>query len=408
MRHTQTDGNVGWIREPLMPQQSRGHSAGSTALTTRYLRVLLVCAFLILLVCVGAALTGCSGGSSESSGTTQSSSVSSSAQGDVQLGERVEFGGISFALPEGWVEVEASGGARYYYPSKDDHTSLFYVTCSDLAVPSGQEKQAFEGVLSGVFGDEGKPDDLATKDFKVGDYAAQSATFSLDIQGSPYSVYFVTILLSDRVTMLMAGSPLPDAPYDATFAACIDSIEPASDANSVDSSKQEQSAPSSSSSQPQESKAAADDGKMNAEKFNSIKQGMSYDEVVEIVGSEGELLSTSTIAGIESSTYSWESDGWGIANIMFQNGQVVNKTQVGVGDSSGAKATMDAFNQVENGMSYDQVVEIMGGPGELLSETEIAGMTMSIYTWDGNSLMSSCQITFQDGAVTSKSQYGLE
>ena len=72
-----------------------------------------------------------------------------------------------------------------------------------------------------------------------------------------------------------------------------------------------------------------------------------------------------------------------------------------LGDS---KISLDEYNQIKNGMTYDQVVEIIGGEGELSSEA----YSTKIYTWDGQgSLGANAIITFQNGKVVSKAQAGL-
>ena len=140
-----------------------------------------------------------------------------------------------------------------------------------------------------------------------------------------------------------------------------------------------------------------DSTKIDADKFAKIENGMSYDQVVSIIGSEGTEQSTNEIGGIKTTMYEWESDGWGVATITFQNG-----------NQSTAKATMDKYNQVETGMTYDEVVAIMGGDGELSSDTKIAGVSSKLYMWDGENIASNCSITFSDGKVSSKSQFGLD
>lgn len=165
---------------------------------------------------------------------------------------------------------------------------------------------------------------------------------------------------------------------------------------------------SSSSTASQSTQQDKDSTKIDADKFAKIENGMTYDEVVSIIGSEGSEQSTNEIGSVKTTMYEWESDGWGVATITFQNGKVTNKTQFGVNDQSAAKATMDKYNRVETGMTYDEVVAIMGGDGELSSDTEIAGVSSKLYMWDGENIASNCSITFSDGKVSSKSQFGLD
>lgn len=67
------------------------------------------------------------------------------------------------------------------------------------------------------------------------------------------------------------------------------------------------------------------------DEYNRIEIGMTYDEVVKIVGKDGKLFVSSDIGFGESSTYTWSS-GYGISNatIMFDNGKVSYKTQLGL------------------------------------------------------------------------------
>lgn len=77
-------------------------------------------------------------------------------------------------------------------------------------------------------------------------------------------------------------------------------------------------------------------------------------------------------------------------------------------DIAGEYVTLDKFNQIENGMSYDEVVEIMGSEGEVMSSMDFMGTTSTTYTWNGKDAMSSAVITFVGDAVESKTQLGLE
>lgn len=148
---------------------------------------------------------------------------------------------------------------------------------------------------------------------------------------------------------------------------------------------------------------------LTEEKFNKIETGMSYDEVVAIIGEDGTNISESEVAGIKTVIYEWtSSEKWGNANITFQDGKVINKAQFGVSSGDDIEITMEQYNAVQTGMSYDEVVAILGGEGSLLSDTEIAGSKSQIYMWNGNSFGANANITFSDGKVISKAQVGLQ
>lgn len=69
--------------------------------------------------------------------------------------------------------------------------------------------------------------------------------------------------------------------------------------------------------------------------------------------------------------------------------------------------TLEKFNQIENGMSYDEVVEIIGVEGTVLTSIELDG-TITTYEWYAKGALSYATVTFEDGVVTSKMQIGLD
>lgn len=77
-----------------------------------------------------------------------------------------------------------------------------------------------------------------------------------------------------------------------------------------------------------------------------------------------------------------------------------------------AKITLEEFNKIETGMTYKEVVDIIGGEGTVQSETSITGNDQyktTLYSWEGKgSLGANANVTFQGGKVVSKAQFGLE
>lgn len=70
--------------------------------------------------------------------------------------------------------------------------------------------------------------------------------------------------------------------------------------------------------------------KYTLDQFNSIQMGMSYSQVVQIVGEEGTVLSDVKVMDIRTTMYSWQGDGVANFNVTFQNGAVISKAQFGL------------------------------------------------------------------------------
>jgi hypothetical protein len=71
--------------------------------------------------------------------------------------------------------------------------------------------------------------------------------------------------------------------------------------------------------------------------------------------------------------------------------------------------SLDEFNQIQAGMSHDQIAGIVGSPGTLSTETNVAGYHGEIYTWTGcGGIGANAIVQFQNGSEISKSQAGLE
>lgn len=76
----------------------------------------------------------------------------------------------------------------------------------------------------------------------------------------------------------------------------------------------------------------ANDPGISALEFAQLRNGMTYDEAQAVVGSSGELVTDSEIAGIRTFAVKWDGErGFGAnANVMFQNGKLVMKAQAGL------------------------------------------------------------------------------
>lgn len=147
-----------------------------------------------------------------------------------------------------------------------------------------------------------------------------------------------------------------------------------------------------------------DDKKYSMDKFNQITMGMTYDQVKKVLG-DGTEDSSSGDGDEKTVTYSWKNDDGSNITVEVQGNKVVTKAQAML-QSMDAKVTMDKYNKINNGMTYDQVKAILG-EGQLTSQTEMLGTKDEIYEWT-NSDGSNMNVTFQDGKVDTKAQFELK
>lgn len=80
-------------------------------------------------------------------------------------------------------------------------------------------------------------------------------------------------------------------------------------------------------------------------------------------------------------------------------------------DNNLATISMDEFLKIQNGMSYQEVFDIVGSAGEIISEVGVSGTPIYtvLYSWDGEGAMgANANVMFQGGIVTNKAQFGLE
>lgn len=92
--------------------------------------------------------------------------------------------------------------------------------------------------------------------------------------------------------------------------------------------------------------------------------------------------------------------------VFFENNTVVNTI-----DSyyESLYITMDEYNQIQTGMTYDEVVAIVGSPGEVVSTSTVGGYTVTMVSWHGDAYSgANANVTFSNGDVTAKAQVGLK
>lgn len=76
-----------------------------------------------------------------------------------------------------------------------------------------------------------------------------------------------------------------------------------------------------------------------------------------------------------------------------------------------SKISLDEFNQLQSGMTYEQAVAVIGGEGKMLSESTFGDTTTRMYQWDGSNdsgFGANANAVFQNDALVTKAQFGLK
>ena len=92
--------------------------------------------------------------------------------------------------------------------------------------------------------------------------------------------------------------------------------------------------------------------------FDAVLEGMSYEEVCVLLGGEGELLSSVEDGELFTEIYSWSDGGGASATVVFENGGMASKTQVGL------EPSFEDFGPSSEGSSGGMYVS---GPGASIS-----------------------------------------
>lgn len=164
--------------------------------------------------------------------------------------------------------------------------------------------------------------------------------------------------------------------------------------------------------------SGADSGpaQLTLEKFNKIEIGMTYEQVVEILGFAGELRASSVddYRG-GGQTYVWMR-GNGAISVRFSKGRAAYKDEIGLSrplaemlrampkQRPPAQLSIDKYNALKLGMTYVQAVTVIGSDGE--EQEGMRSATVRAYNWTNREL-NTISATFTNGRLSLKSQFGI-
>ncbi|WP_176124633.1 DUF3862 domain-containing protein [Clostridium felsineum] len=150
-------------------------------------------------------------------------------------------------------------------------------------------------------------------------------------------------------------------------------------------------------------KTASNKITFDSDKFLKIREGMNYNDVKAILGSGEEIKVQKPVDWIKG--YKWLNPDKSYIEIDFRNNIISAKYLSLIGTSMNAKVTKKDFNKLSIGMTYDDVVKILG-PGRLYTE-HYGNNHGESYEWvnhDGSTI----SIILQNGKITGKGTKGFD
>lgn len=144
------------------------------------------------------------------------------------------------------------------------------------------------------------------------------------------------------------------------------------------------------------------------DKFQQITNGMDRSEVEKLLGKGSEISSTKSL-GKTYTMYQWKGDGFANVMVNFTDDKVTGKSQFGLGDSKTSNVELSKANyeKIKTGMKLEDVQQVLGGPGDAISNTGSGAFSSSVYKWSGSNY-TFIVVGFMNGKVITKSQNGLK
>lgn len=126
-----------------------------------------------------------------------------------------------------------------------------------------------------------------------------------------------------------------------------------------------------------------------------------------------DLAAQTSLGAVDTVLYVYSDDGTDEIYLTIANGKTIYSVfDEPIGSTPSGKMTKAVFDSISIGMTYQEVVNLVGSMGEVMSDIDMglgSEYRTTMYQWDcEGSLGANAHITIQDGKVVLKAQYGLE
>jgi hypothetical protein len=141
--------------------------------------------------------------------------------------------------------------------------------------------------------------------------------------------------------------------------------------------------------------------------FLTIQLGWTREQITQLLNNNpGEVISESAIGTINIQAVQYtNTNPIRIVMLTLTNNQLTTKAQSGLNQNQ-YPITLAQYNEINIGMTTAQVTSLVGSEGQVLAQT-INSIIIVGYNGISN-LFSTVQITFANGYVMSKFEYGLQ
>lgn len=273
----------------------------------------------VLAVSLVLSMAGCSGGQNKNTAQTAQPATSAPQKTKYQAAyAQKTIDNITLDIPSSWQEKQNGAAEHSFYADENSYCTVKIIDSTTAADGDFQAKyiKQFEEL----------------KDF--------SQSSGVNANGVPYVIAngkdtqnqskVDAYLLTDgknMYTVEMYEAPDSANDYSDTIKHIIDSVKIV-EMPKVDTNAGAAAAAKGANSAP----AAGTSGKMTLAVYDKINNGMTYDEVVALVGEKPASESEAELMGEKAKVCSWLGKAGNGANaaIEFQNGKVASKTQVGL------------------------------------------------------------------------------
>ena len=119
--------------------------------------------------------------------------------------------------------------------------------------------------------------------------------------------------------------------------------------------------------------------------YNDLKLGMTLDEVIDQIGTDGNSLTKTTLDSAVTERLQWVTkEGDGTVLLTFLDEKLVSISQTGMKDSDSSEIPENLVTKLKPGMALKDVNVTLESTGIRISETILDGVTTSVYAWGQN------------------------